>query len=436
MLAHNNIISPDCQRSRHQQEPENFRKIIPKIWLFHRNLLYTRKCSVYTFNMKIFLVLFLFFNDISAIASEESFLSNVNSSAAALSESASFTGSSEKVRSYDTVVTAVKTDQAGTLYMEFSPDGTNWDSSLSFAVAANTNEIHRLSITRPYFRASFTNGSVAQTFFRLTTLFGSQGQLTSTLNSMIQADADALVVRPMSEETATARGLISGNSYVNKYGSNSDVDAAEDIWNVGGDYTGWPAAAEAIEVLSSSAADTAAGTGARTVKIFGLDANYALQEETVTLNGVTPVDTVGTYLRVYRAFVVTAGSGTTNAGTITIRHTTTTANVFCQITIGIGQTQQTNYTIPAGYTGYLIGYQSQIFDTTANRSTIAIKYREFGGSVRMQRSFNVATDANYSNSPLGGLSIPEKTDFIFRALSVQNPNANIAVTWDMLLVKN
>jgi hypothetical protein len=91
----------------------------------------------------------------------------------------------------------VKTDQAGTLYMEFSPDGVNADSSLSFSVAAATNEIHRLTVTRLYYRTRFTNTSgSAQTYFRLQTLFGSnQPPLTAPLNGSISSDSDSMTTR-------------------------------------------------------------------------------------------------------------------------------------------------------------------------------------------------------------------------------------------------
>ena len=55
------------------------------------------------------------------------------------------------------------------------------------------------------------------------------------------------------------------------------------------------AAASLLQVSSGSANDTAAGTGARTVTIVGLDANYNVISETLTMNGVTPVQTVNSY---------------------------------------------------------------------------------------------------------------------------------------------
>lgn len=121
---------------------------------------------------------------------------DTNSTSSILAAGATFTGAAVDVSVYQSVVVAVKTDQPGTLYIEFSPDNVNWDSSLSFSVAANVNEVHRFSVTRKFFRIRFTNTSASsQTFFRLQSILGSQPVLTSALNSTVQTDADSLITR-------------------------------------------------------------------------------------------------------------------------------------------------------------------------------------------------------------------------------------------------
>ena len=118
-----------------------------------------------------------------------------NSTSTALGAGATWTGAGENVVGYGSVVVASKSDVAGTLYMEFSPDGTNWDSSLSFVVAANVNEVHRLSVTRAHFRVRYVNGASPQTYFRLQSTLSNAPPLTSALNSTVQSDADSLVTR-------------------------------------------------------------------------------------------------------------------------------------------------------------------------------------------------------------------------------------------------
>ena len=66
------------------------------------------------------------------------------------------------------------------------------------------------------------------------------------------------------------------------------------IWALGGEYP-YPTSAQTLEVLSSSASDSAAGAGARLIFIQGLDANWAKQIAVVATNGVTPVTASGTW---------------------------------------------------------------------------------------------------------------------------------------------
>lgn len=81
-----------------------------------------------------------------------------------------------------------------------------------------------------------------------------------------------------------------------------------------------PATAAVRSVSSSSASDTAAGIGARTVRITWFDSTGAGPFfEIVALNGTTPVPVVATTGRFYESLeVVTAGSTGTNVGTISL----------------------------------------------------------------------------------------------------------------------
>lgn len=348
-------------------------------------------------------------------------------------------------RRTESVLIAVLTDQDGDLYLEQSIDGSNWDSSLPYKVTANLNEVHRLTVTRQYYRVRFVNtSSSAQTFFRLQTLTGSSENLAAPANLTISQDADAIVVRSISEELGISEGKRAGHILISKFGQHEDVDTGDvpaDIWgggpNVSNTYTGFPTgAAELVEILSSSANDTSAGTGCRTFKIFGLDANKDLQEETVTLNGTTPVDTVNTYTRVYRGFCVTAGSGMTNAGAITVRHTTTTANTFAVIAAGWGQTRVACITIPNGYSGYIKRYGGSMFDTTANNADVQFWVRPDGGAARLQRPFAVSTNSTTNILTYGFLKYEAKTDLCLRVFRIDNSNGSVTGTFAMVLIKD
>lgn len=158
-------------------------------------------------------------------------------------------------------------------------------------------------------------------------------------------------------ELQVARGQITGHRNVTIFGYNPDVDSSRvTVWP----YTGiipLPAAALRMKVSSSSASDTANGTGARTVFIGGLDANHVEISEIVTLNGQTPVLTTQSFLHINSAYVATAGSGLSAAGDIYFGDGVVTAGVpatvYDLIKFDYNQRITGSYTVPAGYTAYV-----------------------------------------------------------------------------------
>ena len=158
-------------------------------------------------------------------------------------------------------------------------------------------------------------------------------------------------------ELQVARGQISWHKSVTVFGYNPDVDTSRvTVWP----YTGiipLPAVALQMKVSSSSANDTANGTGARTVYVAGLDANHNEIEEIVTLSGQTAVLTTQSFLHINNAYVATAGSGLSAAGDIYFGTGTVTAGVpatvYDLIKFDYNQRITGSYTIPAGYTAYL-----------------------------------------------------------------------------------
>lgn len=114
-----------------------------------------------------------------------------------------------------------------------------------------------------------------------------------------------------------------------------------------------------LQISSSDAADDGApvGTGALTLRVIGLNASYGLASEDITLNGVTAVETTATFLRVFAAYVLTAGTDLTNAGDIYVYKTGTaiTAGVpdaltttWVKIPIGANGATSGMFTIPLG----------------------------------------------------------------------------------------
>jgi hypothetical protein len=124
-----------------------------------------------------------------------------------------------------------------------------------------------------------------------------------------------------------------------------------------------PASAAQRSLSSSSASDTAAGVGARTVKITYYDgAGAGPLTETVTLNGVGAVNTVAIDIRfIEKMEVVTSGSTGTNVGTITLFGSTgggggtvgTIGIGSVLVAVGDGQTLWAHHYVTTGYTAQL-----------------------------------------------------------------------------------
>jgi hypothetical protein len=144
-----------------------------------------------------------------------------------------------------------------------------------------------------------------------------------------------------------SRGQIAGHQTISIFGYQAAVTAtAIPIWENATVYT-FPTTASTLTIASTSASDVAPAA----VNISGLDANFNPISEVVVLNGTATLTTINSYLRVNAFAMVGVASGqTSNAGVITAKQS---SNILSQINAGIGKSQSTVYTVPAGNTFYL-----------------------------------------------------------------------------------
>ena len=238
-----------------------------------------------------------------------------------------------------------------------------------------------------------------------------------------------------------AAGLVDGYSNIHKFGRNPNVGGApETIWQNGGVYSYLSAASTVYVSAVDATNDNPTGTGARTVTVQGLDTNYNVVEETLSVN-----NTEGSveFLRVFRAFVATAGSILTNDDIIKISTgaggtgtlLATIGIIGTGTTFGLGQTQLALYTIPAGKTGYLTNWQ--VGGGTYNDSiTATLLARELDGADVPFRSRDIMDvpggfhTRNY-NVPY---RFPEKTDIEVRAIA--STGSVVSSSFDIILVDN
>ena len=225
-----------------------------------------------------------------------------------------------------------------------------------------------------------------------------------------------------------AAGITTQIANVHKFGAVVTTSATYDtVWSAGGAYT-FPSSAGIVTVTSSSTQDDAGGTGALTVRLQGLDANYNEVEEDFTLDGTTGVAGTISFLRTHRAFVLTGNNDNNNVGTINFTHS---VGVTCQIAAGMGQSQHAAFTIPAGKSGYLRAFAATMNKNQEN--TVRLFQKPFNGV------FRVASELNLYNSNMHStFSIPlyftEKTDLEVRTYT--GSNATVSGMFDLLIVDN
>lgn len=241
-------------------------------------------------------------------------------------------------------------------------------------------------------------------------------------------------------ELQVARGQITMHSSFCQFGINNTVGQAnETIW-IGSNQYSFPTSASVLKVSSSSANDAAAGTGARTIQIQGLDANYEAVSETVSLNGQTAVNTTNSYLRVNKMIVLTAGSGGTSAGFIYAGTGDVDAGVPAVIVNQTGlianETESAFYTVPAGYTAFINMWTMSSGNTTADAWTrFTLRLRPFGGVFGIKAQYHIQGNGIYECAAAYPIAIPEKSDIDIWGYA-SSGTALVSSQLQLMLIKN
>lgn len=245
---------------------------------------------------------------------------------------------------------------------------------------------------------------------------------------------------------SVARGLIPKHSLVHKFGANSLTTTLNPITQSG--FYRTPTTATALEFVSSDANDTSAGTGAREVTVIGLNGSWQEVTQTVTTNGTTAVALGTNLIRLYRWYVSSSGTYATqstgsHAGTLTIRESGGGATWS---TIGIapfptGQSQIGSYTIPTGYTGYLLS--KNIFVDSTKEADIYFFQRPlandvsspFSGAMRLfEREVGVTGGFELKTvAPKGPFVGPCDLGFMGKT---STGTAEVSVEFELLLVQD
>lgn len=148
-----------------------------------------------------------------------------NSTDTPLGAGDSFTGLSQDISSYASISVTVITDQVGTLTMEQSTDGSNWDDVTTVSVLASTQLDKVIYPTSRYYRTTFTNDAGgAQTYLRLQTIFSKDRDFPTLTEDNFTDDSvktnvtNVVTTQPDDTDAAAFGGvLVSQSTSVNRF---------------------------------------------------------------------------------------------------------------------------------------------------------------------------------------------------------------------------
>jgi hypothetical protein len=228
---------------------------------------------------------------------------------------------------------------------------------------------------------------------------------------------------------------------INKFGENENIDASgnfHDIWNCSLTATYTFSSSAAINRISSNAT---ADNGLN-IEIEGLDANYNIVTQTVTLAGTAKASLDTPLLRSYRMKNV---ASTTLTGTVWLYENVaatsgvpqTTTAIRAVIDGGQNQTEMAIYTVPAGFTAYMTNWHAGLSRNRDAVCDIHLLAREEGSVFQLKhtavRAKNGTTDGQHFFKPYK--RFPEKTDIVMRANS-SVASTGVSAGFDIELRRN
>lgn len=243
-----------------------------------------------------------------------------------------------------------------------------------------------------------------------------------------------------------AGNALSGAEVVHKFGHNIAVGTSYVPIAHGGVWrTPQVAGATKLRIKAGNTNDTAAGTGARAVRIQGINTlGEEVTEDLVTAGTSASANSINDYIRLYRAFVCESGTyGTTAVGShaadIIIENAAGTED-WAELDVNTYPSSQTDigmYTVPKGKTAYLLNMKYSV--DTAFVSSLFFFRRENildtsapYEAVRKQFGVDavIRDGASVFDIPLG--PFPEYTDIGFLG-KVNMTTATLSVEFDLLV---
>jgi hypothetical protein len=244
----------------------------------------------------------------------------------------------------------------------------------------------------------------------------------------LTADNEPVFQAPDLQQTliSNANGYYPDKSRFTVFGRCSDVDnTLRTVWDGPTPQYARPATPQQLRLVSTSAQDSATGTGCRTLVIEYLDHLYIERSEIVTLNGLTPVNTVATnILRINYIRVQTLGvAASQTVGNVSI------TNLAGDVTYGFmsaggNSARQGVYTVPAGKNAYISRFDVSSGSTGTHYTRFVLSSTSYDSVSVLIIAETVIHYVNGSIVFQSPVLIPEKSDIRVLAAS-DSASANV-----------
>ena len=230
------------------------------------------------------------------------------------------------------------------------------------------------------------------------------------------------------DRLAIAKGEVNGYSSEHKFGAVPAMSQNQTgtIWDVNDTIYPWSSwsTAGTVDIPAVNASDNG-----KKITIVGLDADYNAQSEEITVSSAGAVTSTNSYIRLFRAYV---SEGISNVGVINVQKSAVTV---LRINANKGQTLMAIYTVPSGYTAYLMQGTATCQGNADATGDMYVRY--FGETAfRIGHSFEFSgAGGQYMYKFAVPRVIPEKSDIDVRG-TVRSNNARLTSAFDLILVQN
>lgn len=227
---------------------------------------------------------------------------------------------------------------------------------------------------------------------------------------------------------AIAKGEVNGYSSEQKFGAVPAMSQNQTgtIWDIEDTLYPWSSwsTAGTVDIPAVNASDNG-----KKITVLGLDADYNAQSEEITLSSAGAVTSTNSYIRLVRAYI---SEGTENVANIDIQKSSVTV---LRINANKSQTLMAIYTVPAGYTAYLMQLTATCQGSADATGDMYIRYPN-PSAFRIRHSFEfTGAGGQYMYKFAVPIMIPEKSDIDMRG-TVRSNNARLTSAFDMILVQN